>query len=231
MGLFFLPFISRKCNSATVRARRLVGPAPAQGPCTFWGEGGLHYPLLPHGAKVLLGPLLQQGARGLLLRGGQGLTVMTTILPPLSLRDGETPALVFLQHVFGQPGAERERGSKGVWAAAKPRRRGRTADGAAGGGLGELTEGAVQLPDCTAENAGPLPQRRRRQRRAARPLRSLSPRSRAGSRGRFRPPLARWWPRPQEDPPFPAPSGFGGYALASLYAGSFGGNVHSSLLF
>lgn len=50
---------------------------------------------------------------------GPGLTVMAAILLPLGLRDGETPALGFLQHVFGQAGAERVPGPRDVQGAAQ----------------------------------------------------------------------------------------------------------------
>lgn len=136
---------------------------------------------------------------------------MTAILLPLSPRDGETPALAFLQHVFGQPGAERVHGSKGVRAAAQTP--------AAGGRLGELTQGAVPLPDSTAENAGPLPQRRRRQRRATAQSQSALARRLAGplpaTSGKMVAGAAR-------RPSFSGSLWVGGCALASLYVALLG---------
>lgn len=80
---------------------------------------------------------------------------MTAILLPLSLRDGEIRALVFLQHVFRQPGAERVHAPRGVRAAAQPPAGGSDSGWRAGRGLGELTPGASRRLDSTAENAGP----------------------------------------------------------------------------
>lgn len=58
MGLFFLSFTSSNCtNSAPVRSIRREGLRPA----TFRGEGGLHSPPLPHGARSSLGLSCSRG--------------------------------------------------------------------------------------------------------------------------------------------------------------------------
>lgn len=139
------------------------------------------------------------------------------------------PALGFLHHVFGPPGAERVHGPRVVQAAAQTPAEGWTAVGAAGGGLGETTEGASWLQGSSAEDAGRLPQRCPRRNLAERPLRNLSPHPRAGSRGYFRPTQARWWLRATRSPSPSGPLWREGYAPASLGAGSMG-SVQSQLL-
>lgn len=139
------------------------------------------------------------------------------------------PALEFLHHVFGQPGAERVHGPRVVQAAAQTPAEGWTAAGAAGGGLGETTEGA-----CSCRAA---PQRTRNDYRnavRAENLRSrhcaTSVRTRASARGVISGQLRQdGGSGPREAPPLPASSGLRG-RRPLLWVLGLWGRVQAKLL-